>query len=59
MPPLCLLFQRFSIAFLVLFIAFFPKILHSIRQTPEILTVSLILGVIYFLCMASELVGLQ
>ena len=59
MEPLNLLGLRFFIAFLVLFVFFFRKVCHAIRNNPKILLASLVLGGTYFLCMAAELIGLQ
>lgn len=57
--PLNLLGIRFLLAFLILFVLFFRKVIADIRMNPRILCVSLLLGGVYFLCMAAELIGLQ
>ena len=59
MEPLCLLGLRFFLAFIILFLLFFRKVCDEIKKDPKVLMVSLILGVTYFICMASELIGLQ
>ena len=59
MEPLNLLGMRFMLAFLILFVLFSRKVIADIRQDLHVVHASLLLGVVYFLCMAAELVGLQ
>jgi drug/metabolite transporter (DMT)-like permease len=59
MEPLNLLGVRFILAFLILFVFFWRRVLTAVKQDPGIIRASLILGGVYFVCMASELVGLQ
>jgi len=59
MEPLNLLGIRFLLAFLILFIIFSHKVITDMRANPRLLHASLLLGGVYFLCMAAELIGLQ
>ena len=59
MGPLNLLGIRFLLAFFVLFLPFRRKVIADLRANPRIIWASLLLGVVYFLCMAAELTGLQ
>ena len=59
MEPLNLLGMRFMLAFLILFLLFSRKVIADIRMDPHLIRASLLLGCVYFLCMAAELVGLQ
>lgn len=59
MEPLNLLGLRFLLAFLILFILFSRKVITDIRTNPRVIHASLLLGGVYFLCMAAELIGLQ
>lgn len=59
MEPLNLLGIRFLIAFLILFIAFLPRVLRSIKENPQMLKAAFILGAINFFTMAAELLGLR
>lgn len=59
MEPLNLLGLRFLLAFLILFVLFFRRILRTIRDQPGVLLGALLLGGTYFVCMAAELIGLQ
>lgn len=59
MEPLNLLGIRFLLAFLILFIIFSRKVITDMRANPRLLHASLLLGGVYFLCMAAELIGLQ
>ena len=59
MEPLNLLGTRFLLAFLILFILFSRKVLKDVKRDPRILLAALLLGGVYFLCMAAELIGLQ
>ena len=57
--PLNLLGIRFLLAFLILFIFFYKKVIENIKDNPHIVSVSFLLGGVYFLCMTAELIGLQ
>ena len=57
--PLNLLGTRFLLAFLILFVLFSRKVIADIRKDPRVIHASLLLGGVYFLCMAAELIGLQ
>ena len=57
--PLNLLGIRFLLAFLILFVLFSRKVIADIRKDPRVIHASLLLGGVYFLCMAAELIGLQ
>lgn len=59
MGPLSLLGIRFLLAFIIIFAIFFRHIKKAIAKDPGVIRVSIILGGINFLCMASELIGLQ
>lgn len=59
MEPLNLLGIRFLLAFLILFALFSRKVIADIRTDPHVIHVSMLLGGVYFLCMAAELIGLQ
>ena len=59
MEPLNLLGARFLLAFLILFVLFSRKVITDIKANPRMLYASLLLGGVYFLCMAAELIGLQ
>ena len=59
MEPLNLLGMRFTLAFLILFVLFSRKVIADIRMDPHVIHASLLLGGVYFLCMAAELIGLQ
>ena len=59
MGPLTLLGIRFLLAFLVLFVVFFKRVITEIQKDKEILSASLALGAAYFTCMTCELIGLQ
>ncbi len=59
MEPLNLLGIRFLLAFLILFVLFSRKVIKDIKENPRMVHASLLLGGVYFLCMASELIGLQ
>ena len=59
MEPLNLLGMRFMLAFLILFVLFSRKVIADIRLDPHVIHASLLLGGVYFLCMAVELIGLQ
>ena len=59
MEPLNLLGMRFMLAFLILFVLFSRKVFADIKLNPHVIHASLLLGGVYFLCMAAELVGLQ
>jgi len=59
MEPLNLLGIRFLLAFLILFLLFSRKVIADIKDNPRVISVSLLLGGVYFLCMAAELTGLQ
>ena len=59
MEPLNLLGMRFMLAFLILFVLFSRKVIADIRQDLHVVHASLLLGVVYFLCMAAELYGLK
>ena len=59
MEPLNLLGMRFMLAFLILFVLFSRKVFADIKRNPHVIHASLLLGGVYFLCMAAELVGLQ
>ena len=59
MDPLNLLGARFLLAFLILFAFFARRVISDIRSDPRLLQASLLLGGVYFLCMAAELIGLQ
>ena len=59
MEPLNLLGTRFLLAFLILFVLFSRKVIADIRKDPHVIHASLLLGGVYFLCMAAELIGLQ
>lgn len=59
MEPLNLLGIRFLLAFLILFMLFSHKVIADIKANPRMIHASLLLGGVYFLCMAAELIGLQ
>ena len=59
MEPLNLLGARFLLAFLILFVLFSRKVITDIKANPRVIRASLLLGGVYFLCMAAELIGLQ
>ena len=59
MEPLNLLGIRFLLAFIILFILFSRKAVKDVKKDPRILLAALLLGGVYFLCMAAELIGLQ
>lgn len=59
MEPLNLLGIRFLIAFAVLFLLFSRKVISDVKANPRIVAVSLLLGIVYFICMAAELTGLK
>ena len=59
MGPLNLLGARFLLAFLILFVLFSRKVITDVKADPRTIRASLLLGGVYFLCMACELVGLQ
>ena len=59
MEPLNLLGARFLLAFLILFVLFSRKVITDIKTDPRVIRASLLLGGVYFLCMAAELTGLQ
>ncbi len=59
MEPLNLLGIRFLMAFLILFVAFLPRVLRSIKDNPQILKAALVLGAINFFTMTAELLGLR
>lgn len=59
MEPLSLLGIRFLIAFAVLFLLFSRKVISDVKANPRIIAVSLLLGIVYFICMAAELTGLK
>ena len=59
MEPLSLLGIRFLIAFAVLFLLFSRKVTSDVKANPRIVAVSLLLGVVYFICMVAELTGLK
>jgi len=59
MAPFNLLGMRFLISFVFLFLLFSRKVIADVRKDPRILGASLLLGVVYFLCMAAELTGLK
>lgn len=59
MEPLNLLGARFLLAFLILFVVFSRKVITDIKKDPRVVNAALILGGVYFLCMAAELIGLQ
>ena len=59
MEPLNLLGIRFLLAFLILFVLFSRKVIADIKAKPRMIYASLLLGGVYFLCMAAELIGLQ
>jgi len=59
MEPLNLLGIRFLLAFIILFILFFRKIIDDIKVNPHTVSVAVLLGGVYFLCMTTELIGLQ
>ena len=59
MEPLNLLGTRFLLAFLILFVFFSRKVITDIKAEPRMLLASLLLGGVYFLCMAAELTGLK
>ena len=59
LEPLNLLGTRFLLAFLILFVLFSRKVIADIRKDPRVIHASLLLGGVYFLCMAAELIGLQ
>ena len=59
LEPLNLLGTRFLLAFLILFVLFSRKVIADIRKDPHVIHASLLLGGVYFLCMAAELIGLQ
>ena len=59
MEPLNLLGIRFLLAFLILFVLFSRKVIADIKENPRVIHASLLLGGVYFLCMAAELIGLQ
>ena len=47
------------LAFIILFVLFSRKAIADIRKDPHVIHASLLLGGVYFLCMAAELIGLQ
>lgn len=59
MEPLNLLGIRFLLAFLILFVLFLRKVFSDVRSDPRVIHASILLGGVYFLCMAAELIGLQ
>jgi len=59
MGPLSLLGIRFLLAFIIIFAIFFRYIKKAVKKDPNVIRISVILGAINFLCMASELIGLQ
>lgn len=59
MEPLNLLGIRFLLAFLILFVLFLRKVFSDVRSNPRVIHASILLGGVYFLCMAAELIGLQ
>ncbi|WP_027406352.1 DMT family transporter [Anaerovibrio sp. RM50] len=59
MGPLSLLGIRFLLAFIIIFTIFFRYINKAVKKDSTVIRISVILGVINFLCMASELIGLQ
>jgi drug/metabolite transporter (DMT)-like permease len=59
MEPLNLLGIRFQLAFLILFLLFSRKIITDVKANPCVIYASLLLGGVYFFCMAAELIGLQ
>lgn len=59
MGPLSLLGIRFLLAFIIIFTIFFRYIKKAVKKDPNVIRISVILGAINFLCMASELIGLQ
>lgn len=59
MEPLSLLGFRFLMAFAILFLLFLRGTIATVRKDPKILVASFVLGSVYFLCMASELIGLK
>ena len=59
LEPLNLLGTRFLLVFLILFVLFSRKVIADIRKDPRVIHASLLLGGVYFLCMAAELIGLQ
>ena len=59
MGPLSLLGIRFLLAFIIIFAIFFRYIKKAVKKDPNVIRISMILGAINFLCMASELIGLQ
>ena len=54
MEPLNLLGARFLLAFLILFVLFSRKVITDIKANPRMLYASLLLGGVYFLCMAAD-----
>lgn len=59
MDPLNLLGARFLLAFLILFVLFSRKVIADVKANPRMVHASFLLGGVYFLCMAAELIGLQ
>lgn len=59
MEPLNLLGARFLLAFLILFVFFSRKVITDVKSNPRMVHASFLLGGVYFLCMAAELIGLQ
>lgn len=59
MGPLNLLGLRFLLAFAVLFLLFLKRTCRDVQRDPGVLAGSFVLGGVYFLCMAAELIGLQ
>lgn len=59
MEPLALLGLRFLIAFAVLSAIFFRKVIDDVRNDRHMINAALLLGTVYYLCMAAELYGLR
>ena len=57
--PLSLLGFRFLLAFIILFLLFLRSTVNIIRKDPGIIGAAMLLGGVYFLCMAAELYGLK
>lgn len=59
MGPLSLLGFRFLLAFAILFLLFLRSTVNAVRKDPGIIGAAALLGSVYFLCMAAELIGLN
>ena len=59
LEPLNLLGLRFLLAFALLFLLFFKQIIRGVKNDLRIIVSALVLGLVYYLCMAAELSGLK